>query len=417
VDRGRRLDVAFEELAPRLDHRDRGWVHEVAFGTVRLRGRLDHLLDLQVTRGLGSVPDPLRPVLRLGAYQLLYTGSAPAYAAVSETVDLAREVGGRRGAGLVNAVLRGLDREGAGPERFPSFEDDPAGWLSSWGSHPRWLVDRWLARHGAETTREIVDANNRIPSLFLRPVTSSAEDAASALERGGIPSQPGPAGSGTLLLPPGTSPTAALELAPGAILQDPAAALVAEYVGVGAGERVADLCAAPGGKGMVLAGKGARVVAGDLSPVRLRRVVETARRLGLRVHPVAARAEAPPLREADVVLLDVPCSGTGTLGRHPDARWRLEPGDPEKLARIQDRILEGAAPLVRPGGLLVYATCTLEPEENEERAERFLETHPAFELEPNDELPGPGERAPYLRLLPGREGTDGAFAARFRRRV
>lgn len=416
MDRGRRLDVAFEELAPRLDDRDRGWVHEVAYGTVRLRGRLDHLLDLQVHHGLDSVPDPLRAVLRLGAYQLLYTGSAPAYAAVSETVDLARDVGGRRGAGLVNAVLRGLDREGAGPERFPSFEDDPAGWLSYWGSHPRWLVDRWLARHGAETTREIVEANNRIPSLFLKPVTVSTEEAGNILEAGGIPVEPGAPGSGSLLLPPGTSPPRALELVPGAILQDPAASLVAEYVGAGAGERVADLCAAPGGKGMVLAGKGARVVAGDLSPVRLRRVVEAARRLGLRVYPVAARAEAPPLREADVVLLDVPCSGTGTLGRHPDARWRLEPGDPEKLARIQDRILEGAAPLVRPGGLLVYATCTLEPEENEERAGSFLGNHPDFELEPNDGLAGPGERAPYLKLLPGREGTDGAFAARFRRR-
>jgi 16S rRNA (cytosine967-C5)-methyltransferase len=417
VDRGRRLDVAFEEEASRLGDRDRGWVQEVAYGTVRLRGRLDHLLDLQVTRGLASVPDPLRPVLRLGAYQLLYTGSAPAYAAVSETVDLARTVGGRRGAGLVNAVLRGLDREGAGPDRFPSFDADPAGWLSTWGSHPRWLVDRWLARYGPGTAREIVEANNRIPSLFLKPVTVSLEEAGNALEARGIRPEPGPPGSGTLLLPRGTSPAEVLALVPGAIIQDPAAALVAEYVGVGPGQRIADLCAAPGGKGMVLAGKGARVVAGDLSPVRIRRVAENARRLGLPVHPVVARAEAPPLREADVVLLDVPCTGTGTLGRHPDARWRLASDDPERLARTQDRILDGAAPLVRAGGLLVYATCTLEPEENEERAERFLEAHPDFELEPKEDLAGPGERAPYLRLLPGREGTDGAFAARFRRRA
>lgn len=416
MDRGRRLDVAFEELAPRLGDRDRAWVHDATYGTVRLKGRLDHLLDLHVTRGFDSVPEPLRPVLRLGAYQLLYTGSAPAYAAVSETVDQARRVGGNKGAGLVNAVLRALARGGGGPERFPDFENDPGGWLATWGSHPRWLVERWLVRHGPALTREMAEANNGVPALYLRPVTLTPGEAEGALEAGGIRSDPGPAGSETLRLPAGTSPVRALELVPGAIIQDPAASLVAGYVGVRSGERVADLCAAPGGKGMVLAGKGARVVAGDLSGTRLVRVVETARRLDLPVHAVVARAEDPPLREADVVLLDVPCSGTGTLGRHPDARWRLDPRDPGTLARIQERILEGAASVVRSGGLLVYATCTLEPEENEERVERFLETHPGFEVEPNDELEGPGERAPYLKLLPGREGTDGAFAARLRRR-
>jgi len=409
--------VVFEDLAPRLDDRDRAWVQEVTYGTLRLRGRLDHLLDLHVTRGLDSVPGPLRSVLRLGAYQLLYMGSAPSYAAVSETVDLARGVGGKRAAGMVNAVLRALDREGGGPERFPALESDPVGHLSTWGSHPRWLIERWVARYGHAVARGVVDANNQVPALYLRPVTVTPEEARGVLEAGGIEAVDGPPGSGTLRLPSGTVPSTALKLVPGAIIQDPAAALVAEYVGVHPGELLADLCAAPGGKGIVLAGKGARVVAGDPSRRRLLRVVETARRLGLPVMAVVARGENPPLREADVVLLDVPCSGTGTLGRHPDARWRLGPDDPGRLAEVQDRILGGAAPLLRPGGVLVYSTCTLEPEENEERVSRFLDAHAQFELEPGSGPEGPGERAPYLRILPEREGTDGAFAARFRRRA
>lgn len=418
MERGRRLDVAFEEIAPRLSARDRGWVQEVAYGTVRLRGRLDHLLDAHLDRGIGSVPLPLLTVLRMGAYQLLQTGSAPAYAAVSESVDLARRIGGSRGAGLVNAVLRGLAREGGDEDRFPAFDVDPAGHLATWGSHPRWLVERWIDRLGPEGAREIVRAGNRIPAVYLRPVTVAVEEASRALAKGGIAAEPGPAGSGTLRLPAGTPPAVALERAPGTVVQDPAASLVAEYVGVRGGERVADLCAAPGGKGIVLAGKGARVVGSDPSALRLGRLVETARRLGLGVGAVVAKGELPPYRDgaADVVLLDVPCTGTGTLARHPDARWRLGPADPARLAGVQRAILEGGAALVRPGGLLVYATCTLEPEENEEQVERFLDGHPAFEPEGVPAPEGPGMRVPWLRILPGGERTDGAFAARLRRR-
>jgi 16S rRNA (cytosine967-C5)-methyltransferase len=414
VERGRRLDVAFEEAAPTLSPRDRAWVQEVAYGTVRLRGRLDHLLDLHLDRGLESVPRPLLLLLRLGAYQLLYTGSAPGYAAVSQTVDQARRVGGNKGAGLANAVLRALDRAGGGVERFPSFDADPVAHLTTWGSHPRWLVERWVDRFGPSGTREVVAANNRIPYLYLRAVTVSAEEAAARLARAGIRTLPGPAGSRTLRLPAGTSPSEVVVRVPG-IIQDPAASLVAEYAGAGPGERVADLCAAPGGKGIVLAGKGALVIGADASRVRLLRMADSLRRLSLPARLVVARAEDPPLREADLVLLDVPCSGTGTLGRHPDGRWRLGPGDPARLAAVQARILEGAAPVVRPGGCLIYATCSLESEENEQQVERFLKRNPEFVLEPLRTPEGPGERAPYLWILPDADGTDGAFAARLRR--
>jgi 16S rRNA (cytosine967-C5)-methyltransferase len=406
VDRGARLDLAWEGAAPDLDGRDRGWVQELVFGTTRLRGRLDYRLGLHLHRGTDSVPLPLLHLLRLGAHQLLYMGSVPQHAAVHETVGQARRIGGGKGAGVVNAVLRGLAARGGDVERFPTLADDPIGHLATWGSHPRWLVERWVERMGVDVTRTMVDAGNRIPALYLSPVGISCGEGIARLAESGIEASPGPAG--TLALPPGTDPVAALAAAPG-VIQDPAAAAVVDFVHARPGECVADLCAAPGGKGIVLAGRGVCVVAGDPSIRRLKRMQESLRRLGLTERLVVARAEFPPLASVDRVLVDAPCSGTGTLSRHPDARWRLTPEDLRALSRVQDRILDGAATIVREGGVLVYATCTVEIEENEERVEGFLARHPTFRL---DEGEAGGA---VLRILPGSMGTDGSFATRMRR--
>lgn len=430
VERGRRLDVAWEEEARGLPDQDRGWVHEAAFGTVRLRGRLDHLLDLHLDRGIVSLPSSLLPVLRLGAYQLLYMDGVPDYAAVSQAVSQAREGHGRRMGGLVNAVLRSLAREGGEAHRFPSLDDDPEGHLATWGSHPRWLVRRWLERFGVSDTRALVEANNRIPDLYLRPLRDPVGQALEALAEAGIPADAGPPGSGTVRLGPGVDPREALERVPG-IIQDPGAAWVVAWCGMVEHLRLADLCAAPGGKALALAASGARVVASDPSVVRLRRVADGAGRLGLQVPLVVARGEAPPFGPTDVVLVDAPCSGTGTLRRHPDARWRLTAEGVRELTLLQDRILDGAASVVRTGGLLVYSTCTLEPEENEGRIQAFLQRHPGFIVEegpsrdpgpevdgetPGADLPTKVRDGPWLRVLPQRTGTDGSFAARLRRR-
>jgi len=406
VDRGRRLDVAWERLAPSLPPRDRSWVQEVAFGTLRLRGRLDHLLDRHLHRGVSSLPEPLLRILRIGAYQLTEMGGVPGYAAVSESVALARGVAGAKGAGLVNAVLRSMAREDGADSGFPTLEMDPAGYLSTWGSHPRWLVERWLAHYGVSDTKRIVAAGNEIPRIFLRPIGIDLEVALLRLAEAGVEAEAGPPATGTVLLPRGVDPTEVLRLIP-AIVQDPAAAAVVERVPLRGGERVADLCAAPGGKGIALGGRGATVFLADPSFVRLRRVRSTIERLGIPERLVVARGEYPPFRPVDLVLVDAPCSGTGTLSRHPDARWRLAPSDPAKLAEVQLRILEGARSAVRPGGWLLYSTCTLEVEENEGVVEEFLRRAGEFELD--------GEGA-ILRVLPGEGSTDGAFAARMRRR-
>jgi 16S rRNA (cytosine967-C5)-methyltransferase len=189
------------------------------------------------------------------------------------------------------------------------------------------------------------------------------------------------------------------------------------YADAPAGVRAADLCAAPGGKTLALTRTASYVLAADRSPARLRLLRRNLLRTGRRAGVVAARAEAPPFRSIDFVLLDVPCTGTGTLRRHPDARWRLIPEDIAKLAAVQAGMLDAAAPVVPPGGLLVYSTCTLEPEENEDQVARFLARHRGFRLEPGGALdPGLLDRG-FLRVLPQRTGFDGAFAARMRRAV
>jgi 16S rRNA (cytosine967-C5)-methyltransferase len=405
VEGGRRLDLAWEAVAPTLPPRDRRWVQEATFGVVRLRGRIDHLLAVHVRRGIDSVSPPLLRVLRLGAYQLLEMGSVPDYAAVSESVDLARGIGGRGGASFVNAVLRSVARGGYEAGRFPSFDEDPVRYLSTWGSHPAWMVERWVERMGPSLALQIVEAGNRIPSIWLRPLDLSPEDAAGRLQAAGIGAEVASGRSRSVRLDPGTDPLAAMGVVRG-IIQDPAASAVVDFVGVRGGERLADLCAAPGGKGVALAALGARVVASDPSPVRLGRMRETMRRLGMPQRLVVARGESPPFSEVDVVLVDAPCTGTGTLARHPDARWRLGPDAPGHLARIQSAILDGAATIVGRGGLLVYSTCTLEEEENEEVVAAFLSRHGEFEA---------AEDRAGLKVLPDADRTDGAFAFRLRR--
>lgn len=410
MERGRRLDLAFQEAARPFDIRERRWVQEVSYGTVRLRGRLDHLLALHLTGDPQGLPPRVRQLLRVGAYQLLYMGGVPTYAAVSETVDQARTVGMGGFTALVNGVLRSLARDGGDPDRFPTMEGDPLGHLTRWGSHPAWLVQRWLARWGPETTRAVVQANNRVPALHLRPMGLSLDE---AMDRLGSES-PGAEALhqwGCIRLPPNSDPGAVLALIPG-IIQDPGAARVSGMLGpVGEGP-VLDLCAAPGGKGLPLAAQGAYVVAADLSPVRLRLARQNRDRLGLHMGLVAADAGRPPFVPAPVVILDAPCSGTGTFARHPDARWRLTQESLSAMTVVQDRLLDGAARVVAPGGRLLYTTCSMEAEENRERVDSFLARWSIFEME-SDNQGGGGP----LELLPGDGGTDGAFGALMRRKA
>lgn len=416
---GRLLDAAFDRRAGALDARDRRWTQELVWGMLRRRGYIDHLLAPRVRGGIARLDGDLVDLLRLGVYQLFQMGSVPPYAAIAQTVELAKQRHGLGASKLVNAVLRRLDRER--DNLAPPLPADPVEALSIEYSHPRWLVARWVARWGAEETRALLEANNREAPLIVRPWGVVREQLEAMLEASGVGVEDAPLVNDSLQLAPGTILTALGAFQQGhCFVQDPAATLVTEYAAIPAGSRVADLCAAPGGKAVELARTAAYVTAADASESRLARVQETIDRLELEhVTAVVADARDASLGTFDAVLVDVPCTGTGTFRRHPDARWRLRISDLAVMSATQRAILRGAADAVVPGGLLIYSTCSLEPEENDAQIESFLADNPDWTLEPPPEgaVPDRVLDAGRLRVLPHRHGADGAFAARLRRGV
>ncbi len=417
VRRGGFVDRAFERLVGSLDEADRRLAHELAFGVLRLRGRLDFVIEPFVDGGLQQLEEDVLDILRLSAYQLLELDRVPVYAVVSDAVELTKGISGRGAAGLVNAVLRRLSHADRSEIRYPSLKEQPLRNLETWGSHPTWLLQRWLTRWPVQDVRRLVEYNNRRPAVYLS-LLGHRRTAVERLAAVGIAAESVRAVPNSIRVRPADLQRA-LSLVSG-VVQDAAAAAVVLYSACAPGGRVADLCAAPGGKAAMLAGQGCQVVALDISRHRLQRLLETRSRLGLDpLRVVRGDARWPPLRPHPAVLLDVPCTGTGTLARHPDGRWRLQPADLVRLVEIQRALLDAAATVVTPGGRLIYATCSLEPEENEEQVSAFLKRHEEFELDSprdvtvnRDLLTSAGE----LQVLPQDHGMDGAYAARLRRR-
>jgi 16S rRNA (cytosine967-C5)-methyltransferase len=414
---GALLDAASERRTGGLDARDRRWTQELVYGMLRRRNWLDAVLGDRVRGGLVRLDPDLTDLLRLGAQQLFHMGSVPPYAAIGQTVELAKQRHGIGASKLVNAVLRRLDRER--DDLATATPADPIAALALKYSHPRWLIARWAARWGAEETAALLDANNHQAPLVVRPYGVVREQLEAMLEASGVVVGDAPLVSDSLVIGGGVALRDLGAFQQGLFfVQDPAATLVTRYAAFPAGARTADLCAAPGGKAVELSRSAEFVVASDASFARLGRLRETISRLELRnVHPLVSDARAAAIAPLDAVLVDAPCTGTGTFRRHPDARWRLTPNDIAVLAASQRSILHGAASVVAPGGLLVYSTCSLETEENDAQVETFLATHPEFTLEPPPEgtVPAAVFDAGRLRVLPQRHGTDGAFAARMRK--
>ena len=400
-------------VAGLTDERDRALVHELVLGTLRRRGFLDHVIAELSTRPLRAMDPQVRDALRLGAYQLLYLRVAR-HAAVSESVDLARE-SEPKAAGFVNAILRRLDRDGIPTEPDPSV--DSLFWLRTAGSLPAWLAERWQARLGVAGAVARARASLRAPQTFVRlnPRVPSARDELAA--------------AGVELVPaavPGAFSASGAPLGPFAerglvYVQDQGSQLVARLA---ASEGLLlDACAAPGGKAMLLSDLAerdtTRVCAGEFSRPRLAVLSRLTRRWGAdRVRVIGADALDPPFRrEFDAVLLDAPCSGLGTLARNPDIRWRLAPEDVGRHAAKQKAMLASVARHVRPGGRLVYATCSLEPEETHAVVDGFLAANDAFTVEP---LPGwaqPFARNDRVEIEPAPDSGDGFFAVRLVRRT
>jgi 16S rRNA (cytosine967-C5)-methyltransferase len=406
---GRPFEAALDRAVRALPEADRRLAHELAAGVLRSQTALDERLAPLVPRGWASVAPELKEVLRLGAFQLTALDRVPAHAAVDTSVALAKETGGPRAGGFVNAVLRRVGR-------LAEFEPEASSSLASAESHPPWLVQRWLDRFGPGETEALLRWNNTRPRLVLQPARSTMAELEAQWKAAGIEVEPAPFGAGLV-----TDRTRPQEL-PGFdrgdfIVQDPAQALLARFAELAPGGTLYDACAAPGGKAIALGRDTGRVVAGDVSRTRARRLAENLRRAGTEHEfAVLADALAPPVRPVEAVLLDAPCLGTGTFARHPDARWRVTPEALTTLAERQATLLDRVAEVVATGGLLLYSTCSIEPEENRDQVERFLARWPAFRREPNDTMPSELTTAEGdLMTLPQRHHMDGAYAARLRR--
>ncbi len=389
---------------------DRRLAHELAAGVLRHEAALDSAIAPFAARGLDSIRQPVRDILRLAIYQITHLERVPAHAAVATAVDLAREAVGERSTGFVNAVLRRAAV--AGPGRHDDAPLGEAARLAAEFSHPEWLVARWLDRFGDAEVRELLAWNNSHPPLVLQPTDGDVAALARDLDRAGVRHFAAPLDAG--LVVEATRPDGLPGFTEGRFfVQDPAQALVVRFTDFEPGGVVLDACAAPGGKTLGLARDAALVVAADLSRRRLERVRENlVRTRAMNVRPIVADALHPAVRPLAAILLDVPCLGTGTFARHPDARLRVRPGALARLVDEQARLLDAAAERLRPGGVLCYATCSLEPEEDAEQVEEFLARHADFRREPPADPGLPLTAAGDLVLLPQRHGTDGAFAAR-----
>ena len=414
---GEMLDAAFDRRTTDLDARDRRWLRELVYGMLRQRGTIDAILAERVNGGIARLESDLLDLLRLGVYQLLHMGSVPAYAAIAQTVELAKVRHGVGASKLANAVLRRVDRER--DDLLPTLPSDEVESLAIRYSHPAWLVRRWLSRWGTQGTEALLARNNGEAPVVLRPFGIVREQLEASLESAGVHVEDAPLVRDSIQVSGGITLGELGAYKQGLFfIQDPGSTLVTHYAAIPAGSIVADLCAAPGGKSLELSREARYVIAADRSVARLGRVIDNRDRLEAKnVLVIAADARFPAIRPVEAVLLDAPCTGTGTFRRHPDARWRLRISDVAVMSALQSSLLRSAATVVEPGGVLIYSTCSLEPEENEEQVESFLAEHPNWKLEPPPAGVVPPETIDegYLRVLPQMHGSDGAFAARLRR--
>lgn len=402
---------------------DRGLLTELTYGTLRWRGKIDGKLAPLLKRSLADTDPFIRNLLRITLYQLLFLDKIPAYAAVNEAVEIAK-VAKPKSAGFVNGVLRSLLRQLA-----KSSDGAPAN-LAEEYSHPQWLVDRWREVFGEEQAKALMLANNQRTPLVVRgnQRKTSREKLLELWLASGIAAEAGTAAPQAIRLPTGVS----IETLPGFVeglfqVQSEASQLVAYLLGPEPGENILDACAAPGGKATHLAeltDDQGKIIALDTSARGVERIEQNAKRLGLTsIHAQCANASKPLAENLagpyDRILVDAPCSGLGTLRSHPEIKWQRDAGDIVRLAALQARILQTVARYLKPGGVLVYSTCTLTVEENQQVIEDFLAANNQFELTDAARYLPPSARhmvqEKYFQALPQRDDTDGFFAARLRK--
>ncbi|MDQ6420829.1 16S rRNA (cytosine(967)-C(5))-methyltransferase RsmB [Paenibacillus sp. LHD-117] len=420
-----------------LSRPDAALATELVYGTIGRQATLDHWLDKFVAKGVKKLQPWVHQLLRLSAYQLLYLDRIPAHAAVNEAVVIAKRRGHAGISGMVNGVLRNVDRNRA--ELVPSAIQlaDPIATIALRHSYPEWLVRRWADTYGAEQAEAICEAGNRSPHASIRANTlqGNRDELLAQLRAEGLQAEPSELAPAGIVVASGGNLADMDGFRTGRwSLQDESSMLVAEVLAPKAGMKVLDCCAAPGGKSAHMAelmeGKG-KVWANDLHAHKRELIVQQTERLKLRnVEAVTGDAAALSERFApvsmDAVLLDAPCSGFGVIRRKPEIKWTKTEGDIAEIGAVQRKLLDAVCGLVKPGGTLVYSTCTIEPEENERQIAAFLQAHPEFELDADwpDAVTKPLEQAGLiglgfdgqLQLLPQHFGSDGFYIARMIRR-
>jgi 16S rRNA (cytosine967-C5)-methyltransferase len=401
---------------------DRALCYELVMGTLRRQLWLDALIEHYAGRSALKIDSPVRRALRLGLYQLRFLTRIPASAIVNESVNLAYLARLRSAAAFINAVLRRATRE---PDYNPALEvADPLERLAIETSHPVWLIKRWTKAFGSEEAEKFARANNEAPPITFRLMSKRQDGQAilSELQEAGATLTPSHIAPEAWRVEGAGATVRKLALDGRIYLQDEASQLVAHVLDAQARERVLDACAAPGSKTthiITRTPEAGLIVAGDLYEHRLRTVIETGKRAGISAIDVLAYDATKPLpfqnESFDRVLVDAPCSGTGTLRRNPEIRWRILHADILDLAERQRRILANAASVLRRAGRLVYSTCSVEPEENEEVVASFLKNQKDFrQIAVNAPAPLALANA-ALRTWPHRDGADGFFIAAFER--
>lgn len=408
---------------------DRAFLTELIYGVLRWRERLDWVIRHFSKVPFKKIELEILNILRLGLYQISFLTRTPASAAVNESVELAKKIRERGGGGFVNAILRSTLREKE-EIPYPDLGKDPALHVSVVQSHPLWLVRRWIKELGPEETLKVCMANNQISALTLRTNTLRIhrEDLIEKLREKRLNPSPCSFSEEGILLkdPPPTSELPFLKEGL-YIIQNEASQLVTFLLGPKAGERILDACAAPGGKTSHMAQKmrnEGEIYALDLNREKLNQLEESCRRLGIEMVK-AMRGDAaltlpiPRGLEFDRVLADVPCSGFGTLRRNPDLKWRRGEEDIKRLSELQFSILSNLSGYLKAGGILVYSTCTVFHEENEDVVEKFLNEHSGFRLDRIVEILSekyyPFIKNGYFKTFPPRDEMDGFFVARLRK--
>jgi len=408
---------------PLKDERDRALAGEIATGTLRWQAAFDHVIAAFAGRPIGKLDREIVAILRISIFQLLHLDRVPAAAVVDDAVELARRAGKKSAAGFVNALLRRVSRE---RKALPLPQDPPLDLLSITLSHPRWLAERWLARYGTDAATAWARFDNEPAPLTLRVNTLRAtrDGLARELRDLDIDTEPARFAPHALIVRDGNPLLTPLAHTGAFVVQDEASQLVGEFVAAMPGERILDACASPGGKTTQLAaalkGEGT-IVAADVRGRRIVLLDRAVRESGARnVLVVQANARAMvPFQDAafDAILVDAPCSGLGTIRRDPDVRWRRGEADLPSLAAAQSEMLAQLARAVRPGGRLVYSTCSSEPDENEAVVDAFLAAQPRFRrvapahFEKDSTLASLLDPDGALCTLPFRDGLEAFYAA------